>query len=292
MKTNVKAFAKINLILDITGKRDDGYHLLRTVMQSIDLFDSISINVDSDFEGAIELSCTDGDLPTDSGNIAWKAAEAFFSFTGVKNPGTKIKIKKRIPTKAGLAGGSADAAAVILALNALCETRLSEDELIEIASQVGSDVPFCLEGGTMLAEGTGTILSPLPNIPECYILIAKPQKGVSTKEAYNEFDKMSDLQHPDVDRMVEAICSHELEAIAYNAKNIFEQIESIKENTDEIKEVMKEYGAIGCCMTGSGSAVFGIFDNRSDCDRCSNKLDDFTETFICEPNECGCELEE
>lgn len=219
MKINVKAYAKINLILDIIGKRNDGYHLLKMVMQSVDLFDSVSVSEDGDM-GQIELQCTNDEVPKDESNIAWRAAKEFFAYTGVENPGIKIKIKKRIPLDSGLAGGSADGAAVILALDKLFRCDLSEEDLTEIGLKVGSDVPFCIEGGTMLVEGTGGIISPLPDIPDCFILLAKPQWGMSTKEAYLRFDEGEEYRHPDVQRMVDAVCSSDLEEIAKSADNI------------------------------------------------------------------------
>ena len=179
MKVNVDAPAKINLFLDIRGKRSDGYHIVSMVMQSISLCDEITASRTDD--GDIKIVCSDENIPLDETNTVYKAVELFFKETEKENKGIEIKIKKNIPTEAGLGGGSTDAAAVLHALNKLYDTELSRKELAEIGAEIGADVPFCVYGGTMSASGIGTILSPLPDLPECYLVIVKPNIGVCTK---------------------------------------------------------------------------------------------------------------
>ena len=181
MKVNVDAPAKINLFLDIRGKRSDGYHIVSMVMQSISLCDEITVSRTDD--GDIKIVCSDENIPLDETNTVYKAVELFFKETEKENKGIEIKIKKNIPTEAGLGGGSTDAAAVLHALNKLYDTELSRKELAEIGAEIGADVPFCVYGGTMSASGIGTILSPLPDLPECYLVIVKPNIGVCTEQA-------------------------------------------------------------------------------------------------------------
>ena len=172
MKLTVNAPAKINLTLDIIGRRNDGYHLVKMLMQSVDVCDTVTVWDDAD--SPIQVFCNREEIPVSEANTAYRAAQAFFEAAKIENPCIGIKIKKRIPMAAGLAGGSADAAAVIVALDRMFETRLSEAELTDIGERVGADVPFCIFGGTMLAEGIGTILTPLPDLPDCYIVLSKP----------------------------------------------------------------------------------------------------------------------
>ena len=267
MKITVNAPAKINLFLDIIGKLDNGYHSLFMVMQTIGLSDTIT--VEKSDEKGIFLTCSEEKLPCDEKNIAWKAAAAFCKKHGIE-PDVKIHIEKRIPFAAGLAGGSADAAAVIVALDKLYETNLSEFELCKTGLLVGSDVPFCIKGGTCLSQNTGGILSPLEPLKNCYIVLAKPESGVSTAEAYAAADSTY-LYRPDSMRMLDACEKGDFEGICKYAGNVFEQVIEVAERV-EFKEIMRKHGCSLCQMSGSGPTVFALFENKENAENCAEEL--------------------
>ncbi|MBQ9993577.1 MAG: 4-(cytidine 5'-diphospho)-2-C-methyl-D-erythritol kinase [Clostridia bacterium] len=285
----VKAYAKLNLTLDVVGVREDGYHLLESVMQSVSLCDIVRIKTDG--SGEISVATSNEVIADDKTNIAYRAAESFFERTGAKNPGIAIDIEKRIPVGAGMAGGSADGAAVIVALDKLLGTHLAEDELCSIGDTVGADVPFCIVGGTMFAEGTGNILTPLPNLPECYIAIAKPAQGVSTGAAYRAVDEYTgEFVHPDADELLEVYRSGDIEGIARRVCNLFEPAIALPKSLS-IRDEMLAHGALGACMTGSGSAVFGIFRDRTKATLCCERLSkDYDDVFLTLPTTRGCEI--
>jgi 4-diphosphocytidyl-2-C-methyl-D-erythritol kinase len=268
-KLQIQAPAKINLSLDIVGLREDGYHLMEMVMQSVNLSDTVTIEETSDED--ITLSSNIPYIPNDQRNIAHKAATAFFHEINIKNPGIAIQIHKHIPSGAGLGGGSADGAAVLLGLNKLYESKLSMEQLIAIGQTVGADIPFCLVGGTGLVGGIGEQITPLPDMPFCYIVIAKPYKSINTKLAFTAFDNATDITHPNTKALVQAIREHNLKEIASNLCNVFEQAIHLQE-IDKIKQTMKNYGAMNAIMTGSGSAVFGLFAEESQAYKCVGKL--------------------
>lgn len=259
-KVTNRSYAKVNLTLDLLGKTENGYHELRTVMQTISLFDIITVYKTS---GGIELSSNIPYLPLNSDNIAHKAAQAFFDYTGIKS-GINIDIAKRIPVGAGLAGGSSNASAVLKSMNELFETELTLKELCAIGERLGADVPFCILGGTRLAEGFGEKLSPLPKIPRCSILIAKPPFSVSTKEAYAKSDTYGELFHPNTELVIEGLRSRDLRMVARGMGNSFEDIIASEHPVIKtIKEEMLERGALAAQMSGSGPTVFGIFLNNT-----------------------------
>lgn len=260
MKVTYNAAAKINLMLDILARLDNGYHSLFMLMQSVDLYDTVTVE-DTD-SGKIEITASIPDIPCDKKNIAYKSAEAFFGTLGIKNRGIKIHLEKRIPFAAGMAGGSADGAAVIAALNDIYETKLSAGELCKIGVKVGADVPFCLTGGTCLAQNVGEILSPLPELQECWIVLAKPERGVSTKEAYDAFDNAPNIRHLDTCGMLYAASQGNLNEICRRTKNVFEQLIEVPERVP-IKSILNRHGALAACMSGSGPTVYGIFDDES-----------------------------
>lgn len=260
MKVIYDAAAKINLMLDILARLDNGYHSLFMLMQSVDLYDTVTVETDS--SGTIRISSDEEGIPCDKRNIAYKAAEAFFNFTGIKNEGISIQIEKRIPFAAGMAGGSADGAAVIAALNDIYETKLSQQDLCKIGLKVGADVPFCLTGGTCLAQNVGEILSPLPQLEDCYIVLAKPERGVSTKEAFEAFDSATNVRHLDTCGMLYAASQGDLKEICKRTKNVFEQLIEVPERVP-IKSTLNRHGALAACMSGSGPTVYGIFDDES-----------------------------
>lgn len=281
MVLRINAYAKINLFLDILGKLENGYHSLYMIMQSVSLCDTVTLGKNN--SGGISVGCSYEDIPQGKKNIAYKAAEAFFASADIINEGTDIYIEKRIPSAAGLAGGSADAAAVIDGLDRLYNAGLSARQKLEIALQVGSDVPFCLTGGTSVTENTGDVIAPLPPLAPCFIVLAKPARGVSTAEAYAAYDDAEYIYHPNRILMLEKAAAGDLDGICENAGNVFEQVIEVVERI-EIKAIMRECGAALCQMSGSGPTVFGIFKSRADADSCAERLKSVcSEVFVCEP---------
>ena len=251
------AFAKINLTLDVLGKRDDGYHDIRSVMQTISLRDDIEIDVGTGKEWVIR--CDKEGVPTDSSNLVWKAAEAYQRTTGIDLGGIEIRITKRSPSQAGLGGGSADAAAVLRALNRHFGAPLSIGALAELGGTVGSDVPFCVIGGTFMCEGRGERLRKLPDMPDCVLVICKPDFGVSTPALYRKIDETAIAKRPDHDGMERALLMGELGDVAANVCNVFDPLVTADHlELNYIKSIMNNYGAVGYQMTGSGSAVYAI----------------------------------
>ncbi len=256
----LKALAKINLALDVLGRRENGYHDVKMVMQTIYLYDDVKLEIRE--EAGIVLESNLIFLPTDERNIAYKAAKLLMDEFRVKQ-GVKITLKKRIPVAAGLAGGSANAAAVLWGVNRLFHLRLSNKELMDRGEILGADVPYCIMRGTVLAEGIGEILTPLNSIPKCYIVIAKPAAHVSTKEVYEKLDAVEIHQHPDIAGMLEAIEKNDLMGIANKLGNVLEEVTITDYPViEEIKDVMKEHGALNAMMSGSGPTVFGIFTDK------------------------------
>lgn len=259
-KLTESAFAKLNLTLDVLDRRDDGYHDIRTVMQTVSVRDDIEILVDTGKPWCI--SCDAEGIPTNERNLAWKAARVFFDELGGEPNGLEIHITKRIPSQAGLAGGSADAAAVLRALNAWKGSPLSLPALAELGARVGSDVPFCVLGGTALAEGRGERLTPLSPSAEMFFVICKPDLSFSTPELYGKLDATVIAKRPNTTAMRAALQRGDLQAIGENLCNVFEQV-AIAEHPElnYLKSIFMTYGAYGTLMTGSGSAVYGVFDS-------------------------------
>ena len=277
------AFAKINLTLDVLGKREDGYHDLKSVMQTISMRDDIQIDVDTDKPW--ELTCTMEGIPTDSKNLAWKAAEVFYKATGKSTTGLSIHITKRIPTQAGLGGGSADAAAVLRALNKHYENPLSILALAELGAEVGSDVPFCTICGTAMVEGRGERLQKLPDMPDCLFVVCKPDFSASTPELYQKLDNSVIARRPDNHAMQSALLAGDLQKVAENIWNVFDPVVTQDHlELNYIKSVMNSYGAVGLQMTGSGSAVFCIvteFEHAAVI--CSMLKDNYPNVYIAKP---------
>lgn len=253
------AYAKLNLTLDILHKREDGFHEIESIMQQITMCDDVEIDVETGEDWKIE--CDWEDIPTDSENLAWKAAGVFYREIGKDPQGITIRITKRIPMGAGLAGGSADAAAVLRALNRHEGEPFTVWELSRLSAKVGSDVPFCVLGGTALAKGRGEKLAQLLPMPQCFYCIAKPEFSVSTPKLYAAWDEVETPYHPDNNGMGRALDQQNLMHVAGYLGNSFEPLVSAEHpEIEEIKQVMTDCGALGTAMTGSGSAVFGIFD--------------------------------
>ena len=292
MKATVKAPAKINLTLDIVGKRADGYHDVAMVMQTVSLYDTVTVET-TDGEGdGIEVSCPAyPDVPTDDSNIVCKAARAFYQKTGVQAKPLKIMIDKVIPTQAGLAGGSSDGAAVVLALNQLFATHLKPEEMAEICARFGSDVPFCLLGGTMLATGTGTTLKKLRALPDCYIVICKPDVSVSTAAAYAACDARQPKGFLYTDELIKRLYSRDIRGLSTCLYNEFEQVMELPE-INEIKKLMLSAKALGSSMSGSGSATYAIFLNKKKAEKCVDILKEkYNKVFLTEPLKDGCRVE-
>lgn len=266
-----KAYAKLNISLDVRGKRDDGYHDMVMVMQTVSLSDTVKISP-SDKAG-IHARCNIPFIPTDERNLAVKAAMLFCSRAGVKDPSLDIDIRKEIPVGAGLAGGSSDAAAVLRGLNRLFLYPLSAEQLMALAGDTGSDVPFCLAGGTMLATGRGEILEKLPAMPPCLYVICKPSFSVSTPELFRKLDSVKLKRHPDTAGIREALEAGDLRGISRRMYNVFEDCRDRRLRTvTEMKSVLLDCNALGAVMTGTGSAVFGIFEDRTEAEKAAAEL--------------------
>lgn len=290
----IHAYAKINLTLDILGKRSDGYHDLVMIMQSVGLYDKISVKLNENTD--IHVTSSSALLKDNESNTAYKAAKRFFEYAGITGKGAEITMEKDIPMEAGMAGGSADAAAVIVALNKLCGTNYADEKLWEIGLKVGADVPFCITGGTMLAEGKGELLRKLPELSDFaeapFILLCKPDIGVSTGRAYAAVDSFdpSLLQRPDSEAVIRSLSEQNMHGVAGNLGNVFEQVLQIDE-CESIKSVMLSHGALGACMTGSGTTVFGFFDSESAVNQCAFTLKNtYKNTFITGAVGSGCKI--
>lgn len=284
MKTLYEAaYAKLNLTLDVLGKREDGYHDLQSVMQTISIRDDIEIDVGTGKPW--RLLCSDETLPTDERNLAWKAADVFCRTMNRDPDGLEIRIVKRIPSGAGMGGGSADAAAVLRALNRHYGEPLSVLALAELGAQVGSDVPFCVLGGTAMVEGRGERLRKLPNMPDCIFVVCKPDFSVSTPELYEKIDRVAIPQRPDNRAMETALLAGDLGAVAENLCNVFDPVVTSEHlELNYIKSICHSYGALNQQMTGSGSAVFAILPNFEYAAVVCNMLkDNYPKVFIAKP---------
>ncbi len=259
------AFAKVNLTLDVLGKRADGYHDIQSVMQTISLRDDIQIELGTGKPWTI--LCDKEGVPTDESNLCWKAAKLFFDAIGKDPDGLEIRITKRIPLQAGLGGGSADGAAVLRALNRHYDAPFSLPALAELGAAIGSDVPFCVLCGTAVVEGRGERIRKLPDMPECIFVVCKPDFSVSTPELYQQIDEKAIAKRPDTQAMERAILAGDLVGIAQNVCNVFDPIVSADHlELNYIKSLFNSYGAVGYQMTGTGSAVFGFtteFENAA-----------------------------
>ena len=256
-KLMLNSHAKVNLLLDVIGKREDGYHDVKMIMQQCGLCDTIMLET---IESGIALTTNLVFLPTDERNIAYKAARCFFDHTGISG-GVKIDIAKHIPVAAGLAGGSGNAAAVLLGLNTLYNANLPLAELLELGKSLGADVPYCMLGSTMLSEGIGDILSPLAPLPRTPIVLVKPPISVSTAVVYKEIGS-SQYKHPNTDLMIDAIKRQDIRGIAASMENVMESVTISKHPViRDIKNSLLESGALGAIMSGSGPTVFGLFED-------------------------------
>lgn len=281
----VKSAAKINLMLDILKKLDNGYHSLFMLMQSVDLFDEVE--VEKNELNKIIIECDKEGVPCNEKNIAYKCADAFFDFCSIKDRGITIKIKKNIPMAAGVAGGSADGAAVLYCLNKIYETKLTDRTLCEIGGKVGADIPFSLMGGTAITLGTGDVIAPVKPLPDCFIVLAKPEQDVSTPAAYAQFDAMSRVRHLDRVSMIEAASNGDYKKICALCGNVFEQAVEVPKRP-QIKGVMRSFDCDACCMSGSGPTIFGLFSDEKKAKKCSEKLlENYSQVYLCRPVKSG-----
>lgn len=277
------AFAKLNLTLDVLDKRPDGYHDIKSVMQTISLRDDVQIDIDTGKPWVLE--CTDPAIPCDERNLAWKAAAVYLNATGKTVDGLRIHITKRIPSQAGLGGGSADAAAVMRGLNKHFGNPLSILALAELGAMVGSDVPFCVLCGTAMAEGRGERLRKLPDMPDCVFVVCKPDFSVSTPELYQKIDSTAIAHRPDQQAMESALLAGDLGAVAQNLCNVFDPVVTSEHlELNYIKSILNSYGSVGQQMTGSGSAIFGIMPSFEYAAVACNMLkDNYPQVYIAKP---------
>ena len=273
----LKAYGKINLGLDVLGKRDDGYHDLDMIMQSVDLFDEITITKNN--SGEITVKTSTEKIPNDESNLAYKAAKLLLEEFDIKK-GVEIEIEKNIPISGGMAGGSTDCAAVLKGINKLFKLQLPEEKLMARGVRLGADVPFCIIGNTARAEGIGEILTPIKNRMKGYIVLAKPPISVSTGFVYGRIDKVKVKHKPDTGAMIVALENNDLQALADSICNVLEEV-TIPDYpvVQEIKDMMKEDGALNAMMTGSGPTVFGLFDDK---EKAIAAIDHLTEADILE----------
>lgn len=268
MKSEIKAFAKVNLFLDITGRLENGYHTLNTVMQQIDLYDEITAEV---LEGnGIYISCDNPAVPCNEKNIAYKAAAAFLSETG-KKAKVNIRINKNIPLEAGMGGSSTDGAAVLKALNEIYGYPLTDEKLCEIGAGLGADVPFCITGGTIVCKGIGEIMTPAQCLKDYVFLIVKPDFSCSTPAGYRAYDENPLPENRDFEEFVASL-PHGAEKWAGKMYNVFEKLYD-DERIAEITDIMRKYGALDSILTGSGSAVFGVFKDRKTAENALKNID-------------------
>ena len=274
----IKAYGKVNISLDVVGKREDGYHLLSMIMQNIDLYDEIEVEKQ---ECGIILECNKSYVPVDNRNLAYKAAEIFKERYDIVD-GVKINIEKNIPVSAGLAGGSTDAAAVLKVMNKLFNVIATEEELMELGLTLGADIPYCIHGGTALCEGIGEIITPIKPFRDKIVVLVKPAFGVSTKEVYKNFNLEKVKQHPKTAEIINAIENDDLNFVASNMKNLLENVTLRKHKIlIKIKEEMNACGAINSMMSGSGPTVFAFFDDMLKAQRCFEKMKKkYSDVFI------------
>ena len=265
----IKAYAKINIALDIVGKREDGYHLLRMIMQTIDLYDTIEIEK---INSGIKLKCNKHYVPTDERNLAYKAAKLFKETYSIDD-GVDIKLNKNIPVSAGLAGGSTDAAGVLKLMNKMFEINADDDELKALGLKLGADVPYCINGGTALCEGIGEEITQLKQFKDKILILIKPPFGVSTKEVYKSFDLSRVIFHPRIEALIESMENDDIYFVANNMKNLLENVTLKRHRViSSIKEEVILNGSIGTMMSGSGPTVFAFFDDMLQAQTCYDSM--------------------
>lgn len=264
-----KAYAKINLALDVVGRLENGYHLVKMVMQTVGIYDVLTFERT---EGEIRITTDNGELPCDKENLIYRAAQLMMETYGLRG-GVRVHLEKHIPIAAGMAGGSTDAAATLQAINELYELGLSREELMTLGVKIGADVPYCIMGGTALSEGIGEVLTPLKPLTGGILLVAKPGVNVSTGEVYRRLDQTPLPTHPDVEGMVKAIEEGDLDGMIARLGNVLEEVTiPLHPQIRELKELMLEEGAVGSLMSGSGPTVFGLFATKEQAARAQERI--------------------
>lgn len=280
------AYAKINLGLDVTGVRDDGYHLLRMIMQQIDLYDTLTFTVGGPAEagrGSIHLIDESGLSPAGDDNLICRAVRMMMDRYDLRAD-VEIRLVKRIPVAAGLAGGSTDAAAAFIAVRDLLVPGVTDTELMELAVGLGADIPYCIAGGTKLAEGIGEKLTALPSMPECWIVLVKPGEGASTASVYRDLDALRDYHHPDIDGQIAALGEGDLKGLAERCENVLELVTGKKLPViGRIEQFFMSQGAVASCMSGSGPSVFAIFNTLQ-------KAENARGSFLSSQEAAGCSV--
>ena len=265
----IKAMAKVNLGLDVLRRRENGYHDVKMVMQTVNLYDTLTL---SRIDEGIVITTNTGELPLNEDNLIYKAAKLLLEYVD-KKAGVSIHLDKQIPIAAGMAGGSTDAASTLLGINELYNLDLTKEELAEVGVKIGADVPYCIYGGTYLSEGIGEVLTKLPDAPDCYVVIAKPGIGVSTKYVYENLHIETVEKHPDIDGMIDAIKTGSLDGVTEKMENVLETV-TIKRypEIETMKKCLLENGAENALMSGSGPTVFGIFKEEKIAKQALSKL--------------------
>lgn len=288
MTVTVTAPAKVNLTLEVGARREDGYHEMKSVMQAVDLCDTVTLTAND--SGRITLAITGAALPADLHNTAFKAARVFSEHIGRAAFGVHIDLQKRIPMQAGMAGGSADAAAVLWGMNVLTGAALPQETLCALGAKVGADVPFCVMGGAALASGIGTTLRAVTPLRDGWLVAVKPAVNVSTAEAYRATDSAGALPLPDHDGMCRAMAAGDLTRVGALLCNAFEEALQLPE-VAALRARMREYAPLGCLMTGSGSVVYALFEASEDAHRCAAGLrEEYKDVFVCRPIAGGVEV--
>ncbi len=256
---SIRTYAKINLSLDVTEKRQDGYHNIDSIFEEISLYDTISVSIDD--SASISVCCNVPEIPCDQRNIVYKASEEFFKATNIDNPGICISIEKNIPNQAGMGGGSTNAAGVLRLLNTMFNAKLSDTQLSEIGLKTGADTPFFIKGGLCRVTGIGENTEVLKELPEHFIVVAKGKAGISTPQAYKEIDSLKNPPHQNTEAILSCISDGDIASLMKQCINTFELTEH-PDDIEKIKSIMYRHNTLGSLMTGSGSAVFGIFTDR------------------------------
>ena len=271
-KIVINAMAKINLGLDVLRRRENGYHDVKMIMQTVNIYDTLEFEKREDSQIIIKVDAME--LPTDENNLIYKATKLLFENRDVKE-GVEITLTKRIPIAAGMAGGSTDAAATLVGINRLFDLGFSMEELKEVGVKIGADVPYCIEGGTALSEGIGEILTKLPDAPDCYVVVAKPEISVSTKYVYENLHANELKYHPDIDGMVEAIHNRDLDGVCKRMENVLETVTETKYPViSQLKQMLLEAGAENSLMSGSGPTVFAIFKEEEKAKEALKKVEE------------------
>ena len=274
----VKAYGKINIALDVIGKREDGYHLLKMIMQTVDIYDNLDFKIGNP---GIHITSNKEFVPTDERNLVYKAIDLFCKTYNIK-PCVSVHIEKNIPIEAGMAGGSSDAAAALKAMRDIYKPDIDDCELMKIGVKIGADVPYCIKGGTALCEGIGEIITELKSFKEKILVVVKPNFGVSTVDTYKRFKFDEVKEHPQIDSLIEAMSRDDLAYVAENMMNLLETV-TLKDYREikEIKDFINNNGSLGAMMSGSGPTVFGWFTSEDEAMICAEKLKNkYVDVFV------------